>query len=255
MSKVSITRSKLDSLADAIGSKSSRGIPLTIDQMRDAVLNIEMGITPSGTKNITKNGTYDVTEYASTEVNIQPKLQAKSIHPSTESQTITSDSNYDGLSSVNVEAISLIEKTVTPSTSEQVVVTNFVEPGSLLQRKTINESNILGSNLNSVLNSALGDVSYTTESVYFIGSVNVLAEYKIGDDVLYSATTIITIDGYSSWTGRGWTSALSMYEYSGSNVSGMRIGSFYAKGHSNNSTFISCSGQETSSYYRYSVSG
>lgn len=70
MSKVSITRSKLDSLADAIGSKSSRGIPLTIDQMRDAVLDIEIGITPSGTKNITKNGTYDVTEYASTEVNV-----------------------------------------------------------------------------------------------------------------------------------------------------------------------------------------
>lgn len=44
MSKVSITRSKLDSLADAIGSKSSRGIPLTIDQMRDAVLDIEIGI-------------------------------------------------------------------------------------------------------------------------------------------------------------------------------------------------------------------
>ena len=70
MSKVSITRSKLDLLADAIGSKSSRGIPLTIDQMRDAVLDIEIGITPSGTKSITKNGTYDVTEYASTEVNV-----------------------------------------------------------------------------------------------------------------------------------------------------------------------------------------
>ena len=43
--KVSVTKSKLDDLANAIGSKSGKGIPLTIDEMVDAVLSIETPLT------------------------------------------------------------------------------------------------------------------------------------------------------------------------------------------------------------------
>lgn len=65
--KVTITKSKLDSLAEVIGSKSNQNVPLTIEGMEDAVLSL---ITPIGTKLITENGTYDVTNYANTKVNV-----------------------------------------------------------------------------------------------------------------------------------------------------------------------------------------
>ena len=65
--KVSVTKSKLDDLANAIGSKSEKGIPLTIDEMVDAVLSIETPLT-----------------------------QEKTVSPSLTQQVVTPDSGYNG---------------------------------------------------------------------------------------------------------------------------------------------------------------
>lgn len=115
MSKVSITKAKLDYLANCVASKSGESIPLTIDEMADAVLGIQTGTTPTLiTKNITANGTYEAVDdsaygYSSVTVNVPtptPSLQSKtkSYTPSesAQSETVTADSGYDGLSSVSV---------------------------------------------------------------------------------------------------------------------------------------------------------
>ena len=64
----------------------------------------------SGDKSITQNGTnIDVTNYATVSVAVPsstPNLQAKTnISPTTSSQTITADNGYDGLSSVQINAM------------------------------------------------------------------------------------------------------------------------------------------------------
>lgn len=61
----------------------------------------------SGNKEITSNGTnIDVTNYATASVSVTPSLQAKTnIDPTTSSQTISADSGYDGLSSVQINAM------------------------------------------------------------------------------------------------------------------------------------------------------
>jgi len=67
-------------------------------------------IIPSGTKTITENGTgIDVASYASVNVAVTApgvELQAKThIEPTESSQTITPDSGYDGLSSVQIDGV------------------------------------------------------------------------------------------------------------------------------------------------------
>lgn len=59
-----------------------------------------------GDETFTKNGTYDVSYLAEAIVNVTPNLQAKTgITPSTSSTTVTADSGYDGLSSVQINAM------------------------------------------------------------------------------------------------------------------------------------------------------
>lgn len=89
-------------------------------------------IIPSGTKNITVNGTSDVTSYVSVSVNVSPSLQTKTVTPLESSQTVTADNNYDGLRSVTVSGISKTyvgsevptqsDTTITPTKSAQEAV-------------------------------------------------------------------------------------------------------------------------------------
>lgn len=63
----------------------------------------------SGTLSVTTNGTKDVTNYASINVNVSgdvPVFQDKTISPTESIQVVEPDSNYDALSSVTVNAIS-----------------------------------------------------------------------------------------------------------------------------------------------------
>ena len=94
--------------------------------------------TPSGSKSITANGEYDVTEYASAVVNVpmeaDPNLQEKTATPTTTAQEITADAGYDGLSKVTVSAIQTQEKNATPTESVQDITP---DSGKYLSKITV----------------------------------------------------------------------------------------------------------------------
>lgn len=90
---------------------------VTADPGYDGLSSVSVGaipseyIVPDGTISITSNGAVDVAQYASASVAVPtgggtPTLQSKTVTPTESIQTITADSGYDGLSSVEVGAIS-----------------------------------------------------------------------------------------------------------------------------------------------------
>lgn len=73
MTKVLVTDTHLSNIGTAIRSKNGSTTKYKPSEMAEAISNIETGgggITPSGTLEIKENGTYDVTEYASANVNV-----------------------------------------------------------------------------------------------------------------------------------------------------------------------------------------
>lgn len=69
-----ITKKTLEDAADAIRTKAGTSDPIAPEDFDDAIDAIPTGTTPTGTLQISSNGTYDVTNYASTAVNCPSAL-------------------------------------------------------------------------------------------------------------------------------------------------------------------------------------
>ena len=124
---------KATTTAGYIGAGSTNGTAVTVSASE----------LVSGTKSITSNGTgIDVTEYAAVDVAVpsgQPSLQAKTnIDPTTSSQTIQADSGYDGLSSVQINAMpsGVVVPAAAISSSSGATITT--ETGKIVLTKTVN---------------------------------------------------------------------------------------------------------------------
>ena len=143
MSRVIITKSKLDSLADAISVKATVTAPLTIDQMVAAVNSINPSVTPTPVS-----------------------LQTKTATPSTGTVIVTPDSGYDGLAQVNINPIPSNYKDVSNVTATPADVINgksFVDTTGTRIGSLIVKSYYTGSATPSSSFGTNGDLYFQTE--------------------------------------------------------------------------------------------
>lgn len=143
---------------------------------------------PTGTKNITSNGTHDVKNYATTNVNILPNLGTKYI--SSNGTYEASTDNYDGFSSVTVNVSDSGEGGADPiSVISQNTVGGTLH-GSLIGEWTVSQIKLTSTVFQNLTGETLSS-DYTGSGGEKWGNIFVDYPINLNSGTLYSMPTMV----------------------------------------------------------------
>ena len=146
MSKVLVTESHLNNIAEAIRAKNGASTTYRPGDMAAAIQAIPTGgITPTGTVNIAQNGTHDVTQYASANVQVsntyeatdEGKVVSNGALVAQTSRNITENGTYD--TTENDEVIVSVSGGGGGS-SDAIVNMDFTKASGTMSNVTFNSS-------------------------------------------------------------------------------------------------------------------
>lgn len=141
MANLLVEKESLEDIADAIRAKNGSSTTYKPSEMAGAISAIPSGgITPTGTKQITSNGTHDVTNYASAQVNVpnsyassdEGKVVSNGALVAQTSRTVTQNGTVD--TTLNDEVVVNVPSSgITPSGSQTFTENGTYDVTSLAQ--------------------------------------------------------------------------------------------------------------------------
>lgn len=185
------------------GTKSitANGSGIDVSEYAAVDVDVPTGITPTGTKSITANGTYDVTNFASANVNVSgsaPVLQQKSVTaPASGTTDVTPSSGYDGLSKVTVSP--------TPTETKNITSNGTYTPtsGKHFSQVTVNVSGGTPSTQEKTVTPTAAGVTVTPDSGKYLSKVTVSGDADLVAGNIKQGVDIFGVTG--TYTGSGAT--------------------------------------------------
>lgn len=173
--RLSAVNTKLNNILTNVNTQLTNKGKTAVSDLSDLSSAVGELKNPTGSISITQNGTVDVSNYASANVNVptpEPNLQSKSIEITENgTQTITADTGYDGLDEVEV-------------------VTNVSGGGDLSEYfgSTINAGTSKQSGLNQIIKKIPSGISVvSTSAMYMFNNCSALETISLIDtsNVIY----------------------------------------------------------------------
>lgn len=225
MAKVLVSESNLTNIANAIRTKNGSSNTYTPAQMATAISNIPTGggITPTGSINITTNGTHDVTNYASAIVSVPTgsgsseirvsyptNLQNQSINFSYTNRNTTSN----GVLTLKPSSVTILVNAATGYTAGTISINGVDTGASQVYTRILSDGDVI--TVSEAEEKVISEYNLDTTMIVgtgYSGSATTYG-YKSGSSDGYGALRDDQfVDGSSSYTVTGFYFVDNQYQY------------------------------------------